>query len=38
MLGWQDAPHPLTVRARPSRLNNALSAVNQLMTLEVEWE
>jgi lipopolysaccharide transport system ATP-binding protein len=38
LLGWQDAPQPLTVGARPSKFNNAQSALNQLMTLEVEWK
>ena len=38
MLGWQDAPQPLDVRSPPTLLNNAMTSVNQLMTLDVEWE
>lgn len=37
LLGWKDAPQPFTVRAHPTRLNNAFAAVSQLMTLDVEW-
>lgn len=38
MLGWQDAPQPFNVRARPTELNNAMTSVSQLVTLDVEWE
>ncbi|MDQ3814337.1 MAG: ABC transporter ATP-binding protein [Armatimonadota bacterium] len=38
LLGWQDAPQALTVRAHPSTLNNGLAAANQLMMLDVEWK
>ena len=38
MLGWQDAPQPFNVRARPTELNNAMTSVKQLVTLDVEWE
>jgi lipopolysaccharide transport system ATP-binding protein len=37
LLGWKDAPQPFTVRAHPTRLNNAFAAVSQLMILDVEW-
>lgn len=35
--GWNDPPHPFTVRSPPSELGNALRSVNQLMTVDVEW-
>ncbi|MET0624930.1 MAG: ABC transporter ATP-binding protein [Pyrinomonadaceae bacterium] len=38
MFGWLDAPQPFNVRARPTKLNNAMASVNQLVTLDVEWE
>lgn len=37
MFGWRDAPFSFTVRAEPSKLNNALTAIKQLMVLDVEW-
>jgi len=37
LLGWQNSPQALIVRAHPSKVNNALAAVNQLMMLDVEW-
>jgi len=37
LLGWQDAPQTLTVRAHATLLNNGQAAANQLMTLDVEW-
>ncbi|MCA1632272.1 MAG: polysaccharide ABC transporter ATP-binding protein [Acidobacteria bacterium] len=38
LLGWQDSPQALTVRAHPSKANNASASVNQLMMLDVEWK
>jgi hypothetical protein len=38
LLGWRDAPYPLNVRAVPNAVTNVAAAVNQLMTLDVEWE
>jgi lipopolysaccharide transport system ATP-binding protein len=37
LLGWKDSAQAFTVRAHPTRLNNALASVNQLMRLDVEW-
>ena len=38
LLGWQDSPQAFTVRANPTELNNAFTAMNQLVTLDVEWQ
>jgi lipopolysaccharide transport system ATP-binding protein len=38
LFGWQNSPHSFSVRSRPSELNNAQTAMNQLVTLDVEWE
>jgi ABC-type polysaccharide/polyol phosphate transport system ATPase subunit len=38
LFGWQNAPQPFSVRSHPSELSNALAAINQLVTLDVEWE
>ncbi|MDT5293804.1 MAG: lipopolysaccharide transport system ATP-binding protein [Acidobacteriota bacterium] len=37
LLGWRDAPYSFTVRARPDAVTNVAAAVNQLMTLDVDW-
>jgi lipopolysaccharide transport system ATP-binding protein len=37
LLGWQDSPQALNVRAHPSEANNAHASLNQLMMLDVEW-
>ncbi|MBV9774688.1 MAG: ATP-binding cassette domain-containing protein [Gemmatimonadetes bacterium] len=36
--GWHDAALPLRVRPRPTRQSNAAMAVQQLVTIDVEWE
>lgn len=36
--GWTGPPHPLHVRAEPSRQGNAAMATHQLMTIDVEWQ
>jgi lipopolysaccharide transport system ATP-binding protein len=38
LFGWEDSPHAFSIRACPSEVNNAQSAMNQLVTLDVEWE
>ncbi len=38
LFGWQDSPQAFSVRSRPTVLNNAQTAMNQLVTLDVEWE
>jgi lipopolysaccharide transport system ATP-binding protein len=38
LLGWQDSPQALDVRAHPSRANNAHASLNQLVMLDVEWK
>jgi lipopolysaccharide transport system ATP-binding protein len=38
LLGWQDAPQTLTIRAHATLLNNGQAAANQLMMLDVEWD
>lgn len=38
LFGWQNLPLSFSVRSQPSELNNAQTAINQLMTIDVEWE
>ncbi|MDX6710621.1 MAG: lipopolysaccharide transport system ATP-binding protein, partial [Blastocatellia bacterium] len=38
LFGWQDSPQAFSVRSHPTKLNNAQTAMNQLVTLDVEWE
>jgi lipopolysaccharide transport system ATP-binding protein len=38
LLGWTDHAQPLHVRARASKHGNAAMAVQQLVTIDVDWE
>jgi lipopolysaccharide transport system ATP-binding protein len=38
LYGWQDSPQAFSVRSRPTELNNSQTALNQLVTLDVEWK
>lgn len=37
-VGWQNAPHVLRVRPRPTRESNAAMAMQQVVTIDIEWE
>lgn len=37
-LGWEGAPQAFSVHSKPTEMNNAFTAMNQLVTLDVEWE
>jgi lipopolysaccharide transport system ATP-binding protein len=38
MLGEQNPPQAFFVRSHPTELNNAFTAMNQLVTLDVKWQ
>jgi len=38
LFGWEDAPLAFQVQAPPTFLNNAFKSLNQVMTIDVEWE